>query len=393
MRSRARIAATGFAFFERAGRAPFLHVRRGTVDHSPPARLVFDRAPLRVYWEITRACSLACRHCRAEASPSADPRELRPDEGMALLERIAAFGDPKPHVVLTGGDPLERRDLFALIAHARSLGLAVSVSPSATPKLTPHVVQRLADAGVEAISLSVDRSSAGDHDALRGVAGCFDRTIAAGRRAAEVGLKVQVNTLVSAETADDLPAVYRLVTAIGAARWSLFFLVTVGRGAVLEAIDGDRATRLLEWLASLPRGPGDPVVTTTEAPHFRRTLLERRRLPSSAAARAGFGVRDGNGVAFVSHTGDVSPSGFLPLSAGNVREDDFVAIYRSSPMFVALRDGASFGGRCGACGYHAICGGSRARAWAASGDMLGEDPLCTYPVAAPAMGGASPFVR
>jgi radical SAM protein len=341
------------------------------------AHLVFPRAPLRIYWEITRACSLACRHCRAQASPISDPNELTPDEGRALLERFAAFEDPKPHVVLTGGDPLERRDLFELIAHARSLGLAVSVSPSATPRLTPEVVCRLKEAGVSAISLSIDHASAEQHDALRGVPGCFARTLAAARAAADARLMVQVNTLVCTETLDDLPGVHALSVDLGVARWSLFFLVSVGRGTVLEPIDAVAAERLLEWLADLPRGRG-PVVTTTEAPHFRRVQLQRRRLPVTSNPRAGFGIRDGNGVMFVSHTGEVSPSGFLPIATGNVREQDVVELYRDSPMFVALRSAEGFEGRCGLCSFHAICGGSRARAWSSGGNVLAEDPLCLY---------------
>ncbi len=340
-----------------------------------PAALTFDRAPQRVYWEVTRACSLACRHCRAEASPHADPAELTPEEGRRLLERLAAF-DPKPKVILTGGDPLERQDLFALVAHARAVGLGVSVSPSATPRLTPAVIAQLAEAGVEAISLSVDGATAARHDALRGVPGCFERTLAAGRAAAKASLPVQINTLVCVETVEDLPAVYELATGLRASRWSLFFLVSVGRGAVLEPIDAATAEQVLVWLAGLPRGSG-PVVTTTEAPHYRRIVLEQRRL-GDPSARAGFGVRDGNGVMFVSHRGDVSPSGFLPVAAGNVRVDDPVAIYQGSALFRRLRDPAGFGGRCGICEFHAICGGSRARAWTSTGDATADDPLCTY---------------
>ena len=165
------------------------------------------------------------------------------------------------------------------------------------------------------------------------------------------------------------------------ARWSLFFLVAVGRGTVLSPIEADRAEQLMAWLADRPRGPGLPVVTTTEAPHFRRVALQKRSLPtvaSAPSARGGFGVRDGNGVLFVSNTGDVSPSGFLPLSAGNVRDADIVDIYRRAPLFAELRSAEEFHGRCGICEFHAICGGSRARAWTATGDPLGEDPLCTY---------------
>jgi MoaA/NifB/PqqE/SkfB family radical SAM enzyme len=342
-----------------------------------PAALRFDRAPQRVYWEVTRACSLACRHCRAEASPGADADELSPAEGRALLERLAGFGGPKPKVILTGGDPLERVDLFDLIAHARALGLGVSVSPSATPKLTSEVIFRLANAGVEAISLSLDGATAARHDALRGVPGCFQRTLAAARAAANARLPVQVNTLACTETLDGLLAVYALVTELRVARWSLFFLVTVGRGSVLQQIDPATVDRVLAWLAGLPRDRL-PVVTTTEAPHFRRVQLQRRGLPQVPSARAGFGVRDGNGVMFVSQAGDVSPSGFLPVAAGNVRTADPVVIYRTSPLFTSLRDASGFGGRCGRCEYHAICGGSRARAWTATGDPLAEDPLCQH---------------
>ena len=346
-------------------------------QHHPPS-LDFSAAPRRVYWEVTRACSLACRHCRAEASPRSDPEELSPAEGRALIGRIAAFGDPSPHLVLTGGDPLERSDLFDLIAHGRSLGLSVSVSPSATPLLTPAVVQQLKDAGVDAISLSIDGATAGTHDAMRNTPGCFARTIAAGRAAADAGLMVQVNTLVAAETVSELAAIHARAVDLRVARWSLFFLVTVGRGSVLQPIDADEAERVLGWLADRPQGPGFPVVTPTEAPQFRRMILQRRNLPMAAAARAGFGIRDGNGVMFISHTGDVSPSGFLPLSAGNVRQTDVVDLYRSTPLFRSLRSASQLGGRCGVCEYHSVCGGSRARAWAATGDALAQDPLCSY---------------
>jgi len=346
---------------------------------------LFDSAPMRVYWEVTRACGLACRHCRAEASLARDPDELTTAEGHAVLDRIAAFGDTKPHAILTGGDPVERADLFELIAHAKDVGLRVSVSPSATPRLTPEVVQRLAAAGVDAISLSIDGSSPARHDALRGVGGCFERTLSAARATATTSLQVQVNTLVCAETLDDLPAIYALVRDLRLARWSLFFLVTVGRGAVLAPIDSVQAERLLQWLASLERGQGVPIVTTTEAPQFRRVVIEHGRQvhgPGTDSSHphggVGHGVRDGNGVMFISHSGDISPSGFLPLAAGNVRRDDLVETYRHAPLFVALRRADTFGGRCGRCEYREICGGSRARAWSATGDVLAEDPLCAY---------------
>jgi radical SAM protein with 4Fe4S-binding SPASM domain len=330
--------------------------------------LVYQDAPARVYWEITRACSLVCKHCRAEAAPHADPAQLSTRAGKKLLDQLAA-ASPKPHLVLTGGDPLERDDLFELIAHARAIGLDVSVSPSATPRVTEDAIDKLKAAGVSAISLSLDGATSETHDALRGVPGCFERTIAAAKRAAAVGLPFQVNTLVSRETHDELPAIETLVRSFPANRWSLFFLVTIGRGTVLEPIGAQETETLLEWLATRAREPG-MVITTTEAPHFRRVARTGRA--------HGAGIRDGNGIMFIGHDGSVHPSGFLPLSAGNVKLENPIRLYRESELFRSLRDADSFHGRCGECEFRFICGGSRARAWAASGDPLGEDPLCVH---------------
>jgi radical SAM protein len=356
---------------------------------------VFDQAPRRVYWEVTRACDLACRHCRADAAPEPDPAELTPTEGQRLLERLAGFGPPLPHVVLTGGDPLKRGDLYGLIETARALGFPVAVAPSATPLATAESMRRLKAAGVEAISLSLDGSDALRHDRLRGLPGCFARTVAAARECAATGLPFQINTLVAEETLGDLAAIHRLVSVLGALRWSLFFLVTVGRGAVLRPITPEACERLFHELLELSGRPG-PVITTTEAPHFRRVALERaHRAPEGHGPRArravghAPGIRDGNGIMFISHDGEVHPSGFLPVSAGNVRTSDPVALYRDSELFRALRSAERFGGRCGRCEYRETCGGSRARAWAATGDVLGEDPLCLYEPPSPVLAGSS----
>ncbi|HXJ79517.1 MAG TPA: TIGR04053 family radical SAM/SPASM domain-containing protein [Candidatus Methylomirabilis sp.] len=351
---------------------------------------VFDRAPRRVYWEVTRACDLACRHCRAEAAPAADPAELSSEEGRRLLRDLARFGEPLPHLVLTGGDSLKRSDLFSLIATAKVLGFPVAVAPSGTPLLTAEEIQRLEAAGVEAISLSLDGADAARHDGLRGVPGCFARTLAAARHCVTAGLPLQINTLVSEETLDELPAIHRLVIDLGAARWSLFFLVAVGRGSVLRPITPEACERLFERLLDLADTPG-LAITTTEAPHFRRVAMTRsqrrggdghaQRSPRAAGHAAG--IRDGNGIMFISNTGEVHPSGFLPLSAGNVRTADPLSLYRDSDLFRALRRADHFGGRCGRCEYRETCGGSRARAWAATGDPLAEDPLCRYEPASP----------
>jgi len=347
------------------------HMNAAPATEPRPYR--YDRGPLRVYWELTRACDLACRHCRAEAVARRHQGELDAEEGFRLLVDLAS-GDPLPHVVLTGGDPFKRPDLFDLVKGARKLGLPVSVSPSATPLVTQDVIQRLKDAGVEAISLSLDGSTAERHDGIRGVPGTFARTITLARTAASTGLAYQVNTLVAAETLDDLPAIYRLARESGAARWSLFFLVQVGRGTVLQAISAQACEDLMTWLAGLPRG--HPLVTTTEAPHYRRVVFEH----TGHRGGHGAGIRDGNGIMFISHTGDVYPSGFLPLVAGNIRTRHPLDIYRDSALFRSLREPDAWGGRCGTCEMRWECGGSRARAFAATGDPLGPDPLCLQAV-------------
>jgi len=345
---------------------------------------VFAEAPLRVYWELTRACDLACRHCRAEAIPCRDPKELTTAEGFRLLDQLVEFGSPAPHVILTGGDPLKRPDFLALVEYAAAVGLPVSVAPSATHLLTPDKIRALKAAGVEAMSLSLDGSTAERHDGFRGVPGTFARTLDAARDILDSGIPLQINTLVCRETLDDLPNIHRLVASLGAQRWSLFFLISVGRGRVLGQLTADECEALLHWVWQSSRSDGLQI-TTTEAPHYRRVALEHLRaeggLPEEVRRhplRRGFGIRDGNGIMFISHTGEIQPSGFLPLVAGNVRHESPVEVYRDAALFRALRVPQYFSGKCGRCEFRAICGGSRARAFAATGDPLDSDPLCAY---------------
>jgi radical SAM protein len=344
----------------------------------------YAQTPLNVYWEMTQACALACRHCRMEAMPSADPMELTFDESIDFLEQIPAFGEPMPHLILTGGDPLARSDLFELIDEARRLGIGVSITPAATPALTRGVLARLKKQSVEGLGLSLDGSTQDRHDSIRGVSGTFDRTIQAMRWAQELGIPLQVNTLVSVEAAGDLPAIYELLKPLGVARWSLFFLISVGRGKVLQPLSPDDAETLMAWVYKIS-SEAPFIVATTEAPSYRRVAVGQMRaqgktgeqIKRSPAAR-GFGIRDGHGIVFVSHTGDICPAGFLPLAAGNVRTDRLVDVYRDSRLFRSLHDPAQFDGSCGVCEFHSLCGGSRARAFAATGNPLASDPLCTH---------------
>lgn len=340
--------------------------------------------PLIVYWETTRACPLACTHCRASAMADAHPLQLTTNEGFELLERIVSFGQPTPHLVLTGGDPLRRSDLFELIAKARQMKIDVSITPAASPDLTRDMIFRLKDAGIDSIALSLDASTAKAHDAIRQVPGCFDKTIEAAHWIEEAGLPLQINTLLSSETARDLPAVYQLLHQFAVMRWSLFFLISVGRGKQLQEVQPERAEEIMSWVYDLSlRAPFQ--VKTTEAPSYRRVAQDRMKEAGMTgeqmrhtSVHRGYGIRDGNGIMFVSHMGDVYPSGFLPLRAGNVRTRDLVDIYRNSEVFLKIRDVNSFDGKCGLCEYRKICGGSRARAFAHTGNPTGSDPVCVY---------------
>jgi radical SAM protein len=341
---------------------------------------LFEDAPRRVYWELTRACDLSCKHCRANAIPCRDPQELTTKEICDTLDALAKGA--APHVILTGGDPLKRRDFFTIVTHTISLGLPCLVAPSATPLLNGDTIAALAKSGISAMSLSLDGSTPARHDDLRGVEGTFARTLEAAREIVEAGIPLQINTLVTEETQEDLPAIHRLVQEVGAERWSLFFLIATGRGETLKQITPKQSEAVLNWALD-HAGDERPIVTTTEAPHYRRLAVMRHATriehpPEGQTIRRSMGIRDGNGVMFISHTGEVQPSGFLPLTAGNVRTGNPLQIYRESPLFQSLRRTDLFEGRCGRCEFREICGGSRARAYAATGDPLGSDPLCPY---------------
>lgn len=356
----------------------------GGIGAVRPTDFVYQRAPMIVYWELTTACGLACRHCRATAMPDPTPAQLSTAEAIAVLDAITRFGAPLPHVVMTGGDPLRRADLDILLAAAAQRGIGVSLAPAVTPELTRQRLAEVQAGGVQAISLSLDGSTATRHDGLRGVPGTFDLTMTALGWAAELDLPVQVNTLVTDQTAEDLPALYELLTSQTLLRWSLFFLISVGRGAQLREMEPGAAERLMGWLLDVAaKAPFQ--VKTTEAMQYRRiaarrlarTGMTREQIEASPAAR-GFGIRDGNGIIFIAQDGAITPSGFLPMELGNVRTHDLVAVYRDHPGLRDLRDVRALRGRCGRCGYAKWCGGSRARAYAWTGDALAEDPLCPY---------------
>ena len=365
----------------------------------------FDVAgrPFIVIWEVTRACDLVCAHCRAEAISTRHPAELTTAEGRTLINQIADFGQPWPLLVLTGGDPMKRPDLAELVAYASARRVPVAFSPSATPLLKPMVFRELQAAGLKAVSLSVDGATPAVHDAFRGVDGVFERTMALWDAALECGLKVQINTTVAQLNLRDLPAIARLLFERGAMTWSVFLLVPVGRGMALKQLSPQECEDVMNFVydvgLSLP-------TKTTEGHHYKRVVLQRtvlKRLgiapeqvlrlgatyyglrakldamPSGELSRrTPMDVNAGRGFVFVSHVGSVHPSGFFTASAGDVRLKTLNEIYRTSPLLNDLRDVALLHGRCGRCEFAPVCGGSRSRAFATTGDALAEDPLCSY---------------
>lgn len=379
----------------------------------------YARDPFIVIWEVTRACALKCLHCRAEAQYRADPNQLTHEEGLALIDRIAAMN--RPLLVFTGGDPLMRPDLFELARYAiEEKGLSVSMTPSATPRVTRAAVEKAKEVGLSRWAFSLDGSCAEIHDHFRGTPGSFETTMRGIGYLQETGIPIQVNTTVSRYNLHDLEAISEKVREIGAVLWSLFFLIPTGRAQTQDMIDADEHEQVMHWLYEvgqrMPYG-----VKATEAPHYRRVAVrlsaeraraEAGKTPSDAPAqtavfsahpvgrsvpsrsfassgaggfkradvlgRAPKGVNDGDGFLFISHTGDVYPSGFLPVKCGSVREQDLEEIYRRSPIMLELRDKSRLKGKCGVCEYKHLCGGSRARAFAVTGDYLASEPCCSY---------------
>lgn len=349
----------------------------------------FNERPFIAIWEITQACDLACVHCRASAHPDRHPRELTTAEGKHLIDQIANL--KVPVFVLTGGDPLKRPDLFELIGHARTMGVRVSLTPSATPLLTREMVVRLKEAGLARLAVSMDGACAETHDAFRGMSGSFARTLDAIRWANEIGLPVQINTTFSRRNIAEIDDLVALMESLQITLWSVFFLVPTGRGKLSDLLNAEEFEQVFARLYTLSKTASFDI-KTTEAQHYRRFLLQQRvaerksgtetigsqQKAADTIGRAPRGLNDGKGFVFVSHTGEVFPSGFMPLSAGNIRQQELAVIYRDSPLFRSLRDTAELEGKCGACEFKEICGGSRARAYALTGNPNAEEPCCSY---------------
>ncbi len=341
---------------------------------NPFAMRDFSDAPFLVTWELTRACALHCRHCRAAAIPDRNPGELSTSEAHRLLEEFASLRPHPPFVVLTGGDATERPDLPSIIERSVSLGLVTDVAPSVTPRLTQETIASWSRAGVHTVSISLDGPTAETHDRFRGVPGTFAASLRAARSIVEQGLHLQINTSICPETVGGLATMATRVAELGAKRWELFFVIGTGRARELSALSADETEGALFWLAR-HASIAPYRLTTVAAPQFRRV---REQLAPSGLRSGAPVIKEGRGFAFVDHLGNVAPNGYLPLAAGNVRSEPFSTIYRSSPLFRVLRDSSRLRGRCGRCPYRDVCGGSRARAYAETGDILAEDPACPF---------------
>lgn len=357
--------------------------------NTPPKTIDFNERPFLAIWEVTQACDLACVHCRAAAQPQRHPQELNTEEGKALIDQIAALETPV--FVLTGGDPLKRPDLFALIAHARERGVRVSLTPSATPLLTEERVVQLKQAGLARLAVSLDGAVAATHDVFRGMSGSWARTVDAVRWANAAGLPVQINTTFSRRNIGEMEALVTRMESMRIVLWSVFFLVPTGRGKLEDMLGAEEFEHVFARLHKLSKTASFDI-KTTEAQHYRRYVLQQKARERAAGeasecakgplddaiGRAPRGLNDGKGFVFISHTGEVYPSGFLPLSAGNIRQQPLASIYRHSPLFCRLRDTKQLEGKCGACEFKEICGGSRSRAYALTGNPMAAEPCCSY---------------
>ncbi len=338
---------------------------------------LFSERPFLVFWEVTRACALACQHCRAEAQPQRDLNELSEAEAFALVDQLAELKPPM--LILTGGDPLMRRDVLKIARRATDAGMQVSLSPSGTARLINFDFNAIRESGIERISLSLDGASEGTHDRFRGVKGTFARTIQAVEMAHEAGLSVQINTTLTRSNVAEFPAFRDLMFKLKPAMWSVFVLVPTGRAQADEVPHPEDLERIFGEMADMV-GNAPFAIKTTEGHHFRRILAQRGKGGNKGrqGMRSPIGIRDGRGIMFISHTGVVSPSGFLPFECGNVRDRHPADLYRNHPLFISLRDSDALGGKCGRCEFRNICGGSRARAYGLTGDAFAEDSSCIY---------------
>ena len=336
-----------------------------------------------VAWETTRNCNLSCVHCRAAATNGPYAGELDTNRAFALLDQIAEVG--RPIIILTGGEPLLRKDIFDIAKHGDDLGLRMVMAPNGT-LITPQIAEKMAASGIRRISASIDGATKAFHDKFRGVDGAFDAAIRGIEYVKAAGIEFQINTTITKTNLDQIPRILELAEELGAAAHHIFLLVPTGRGKYIvdQAIDADSYESTLNWFYD-QREKTSLQLKATCAPHYYRILRQRARNEGKTISFESHGLDAvtrgclaGTGFCFISHTGIVQPCGYTDVECGDITRDTFGHIWRNSPVFLKLRDFKQLEGKCGRCEYRAVCGGCRARAYEATGNYMAEEPLCAY---------------
>lgn len=339
--------------------------------------------PKLIAWEVTRACNLACKHCRAEARCEPYPGELSTIQAKELLQSFTEVGDPI--VIFTGGDPMLRPDIYELATYGHELGLRCVMSPNGT-LIDQESAKRIQEAHIARCSISIDGHNATTHDNFRGVPGAFEASLRGIEHLKAAGVEFQINTTVTKNNLQDFKKIFKLCEEIGAAAWHIFLLVPTGRGAdILEqVITATEYEEVLNWFYDF-RKTTSMHLKATCAPHYYRIMRQRAKAEGISITPASFGMDamtrgclGGIGFCFISHVGQVQPCGYLPLDCGNVLQTPFPEIWKNAEHFKNLRDQNTYLGKCKICEYHKVCGGCRARSHSLKDNYLDEEPLCSY---------------
>jgi heme b synthase len=352
--------------------------------HPEPPPTSIQKAELRlVAWEVTRTCNLACIHCRAAAQDHPYENELTTEECFRVMDDIAAFASPI--LILTGGEPLLRPDIFEIAAYGSRKGFRMTMAVNGT-LLTTEMARQMIEAGIQRISISLDGSTPASHDSFRQVRGAFEGALQGIANARKVGLDFQINTTITQQNLHELPAIQELVVSLGAVAHHIFLLVPMGRGKDLaeQSISAKQYEKTLHWFYE-QKDKVPLQLKATCAPHYYRILRQRAKAEGRDVNFQTFGLDavsrgclGGVGFSFISHVGQVQPCGYLELDCGNVREKPFSEIWKNSPVFLSLRNFEKYEGKCGRCRYVNVCGGCRARAFESTGNYLAAEPLCLY---------------
>ena len=336
-----------------------------------------------VAWETTRNCNLSCVHCRASATMGPFSGELDTQAAFKLLDEIAQVGSPI--IILTGGEPLLRPDIFDIAKYGTQKGLRMTMAPNGT-LITPENAKKMVDSGIQRISISIDGATKKAHDTFRGVSGAYDGALNGIALAKSVDLEFQVNTTITKTNLDQIPAILKLAESLGAVAHHIFLLVPTGRGKYItdQEIDAQEYEETLNWFYDqMDKTPMQ--LKATCAPHYYRIMRQRARQEGKTISFQTHGMDavtrgclGGTGFCFISHQGVVQPCGFLDLNCGDVTQASFSDIWHHSEHFITLRNYKNLKGKCGSCEYKHVCGGCRARAFEATGDYLSEEPLCAY---------------